>query len=131
MTIDDAGADERPYTAEQPQDENGGRSSSPRDEEISSEEEEDQRADPTKTKLTGQGLNGGHACAELSFQVLAHDATGSKCRTGGDDVVVRLLPSSQSMRLTGPINVQVTDHENGTYSVTYKGERPRHHHSLS
>ena len=92
--------------------------SSEHDEQESDEEE--QRADPTRTKLSGQGLNGGHAASDLNFLVHAHDFSGSKCQQGGDDVVVKLLPSSQSMQLTGPINVSVVDNENGIYSVSYR-----------
>ena len=89
----------------------------------------------------GDGLVTGSTKSTTSFTLTTHSRTGKALKSGGDHITVALLPAvpaagaaaAAGVEATGPttascaVDVIVADHEDGTYTVAYKGSREGAH----
>ncbi|XP_028397302.1 tripartite motif-containing protein 2-like [Dendronephthya gigantea] len=71
--------------------------------------------DPSQCEACGEGLRRAVVGKDSSFMVNLRGKDGIPLNTGGDDVQAQITSTSEE----GPLRVRVTDHDNGTYTVTY------------
>ena len=77
--------------------------------------------DPARCRVHGPGFSGGAAAAPVKLTLTARDANGKRIREGGAHVLVMVEPP----RVPGaeeepePIQAEVTDHGDGTYTAVY------------
>ena len=83
---------------------------------------ESDRTHGASSTAQGIGLRRAVAGSACPFTVTAHDATGARRPKGGDMVLCRLTypPEGDGAAETEPIEGQVCDNFDGTYSVTYR-----------
>ena len=83
---------------------------------------ESDRTHGASSTAQGIGLRRAVAGSACPFTVTAHDATGARRPKGGDMVLCRLTypPEGDGAAETEPIEGQVCDNLDGTYSVTYR-----------
>uniref|UniRef100_A0A7S3R2H4 YtkA-like domain-containing protein n=1 Tax=Dunaliella tertiolecta TaxID=3047 RepID=A0A7S3R2H4_DUNTE len=87
------------------------------EEESSSSEDEELPPDPQNCTVSGPGFTGAAACQPVKLFVYVKDAQHRQMREGGEEVVVRVQPSSRSMGDTFMASVE--DNNNGIYTATY------------
>lgn len=99
------------------------------DSELSEDERPDADAppgplDPARCRVHGPGFGGGAAGQVVKLTLTARDAAGKRIREGGAHVLVLVEPpaggaASASDDEPEPIQAEVQDHGDGTYSATY------------
>ena len=82
----------------------------------------------------GDGLTNALLSTATALTVTTYTRTGEALKIGGDRVTVSLLPAvpaanveKDDLSASCAVDVVITDREDGTYYVTYKGSREGYH----
>ncbi len=76
--------------------------------------------DPRTCTVSGPGFAGGSAGAPVNLIITCKDEDGKRCKEGGDDVLVKVVPGPGVGSGSAPyVDVQVEDKGTGVYVATY------------
>lgn len=76
--------------------------------------------DPRTCTVSGPGFAGGSAGAPVNLIITCKDEDGKRCKEGGDDVLIKVVPGSGVGSGSAPyVDVQVEDKGTGVYVATY------------
>lgn len=76
--------------------------------------------DPRTCTVSGPGFAGGASGAPVNLIITCKDEHGKRCKEGGDDVVVKVVPAAGSSGTSNPyVDVHIEDKDNGMYVATY------------
>ncbi|EFN57239.1 expressed protein [Chlorella variabilis] len=97
--------------------------------ERDSEEDEDQAApeqppgpiDASRCRAHGPGFSGASACQPVKLTITARDSAGKRIREGGAHILVLVEPTAApgAAEEPEPIQAEVVDHGDGTYTASY------------
>lgn len=80
--------------------------------------------DAARCRAHGPGFSGAAAGAPVSLTITCRDATGKRVREGGAFILVMVEPTVPPGTASGeepePIQAEVKDHGNGTYTASYE-----------
>lgn len=80
--------------------------------------------DAARCRAHGPGFSGAAAGAPVSLTITCRDATGKRVREGGAFILVMVEPTAAPSAAGGeepePIQAEVKDHGNGTYTASYE-----------